>query len=378
MHIALNAWFWDRTDTGSGQYLRGLVNGLKAVSGHLTLSLIAPEGASVTPPEGVNLQTVALKGSGHLAKVRFEQQGFPRAAAKIGADLVHIPFWAAPLDSPLPIVVTIHDLIPLLLPQYRGGVLARLYTALVAASARGAAAVITDSEHSRKDILANLRLPPERVHTVLLAVGDDYHPRQGSLLDMGIAQKYDLPPEYVLYVGGFDVRKNIETLIKAFTYVKDGVSDLHNLVIAGRLPDKKSPRFADVKALVKEMNVEDVVRFIGPVDEADKPAVYRMAKCFVFPSRYEGFGLPVLEAMACGTPVVAADSSSVPEITGDAAFLVPPDDARHMAGSILALLVQENVSEDLKKKSLARAALFSWAKTAAETARIYQKVLDAP
>jgi glycosyltransferase involved in cell wall biosynthesis len=117
-----------------------------------------------------------------------------------------------------------------------------------------------------------------------------------------------------------------------------------------------------------------VVRLIGFVDEADKPALYRAAKCFVFPSRYEGFGLPVLEAMACGAPVVSTDVSSIPDITGDAAFLVGPDDARRMAGGIIAALIQEDVARNLKQKGLARASQFSWARTASETLEVYSRV----
>src|SRR5690349_16827835 len=128
MHIAFNAWFWNRPDTGSGQYLRGLVGGLRKVAPDVRLTLIAPDALPIDPPDGVDVSRVPQRGSGHLAKVRFEQSDFPRAAAAPAPDTAHIPYWGGPMPSPIPVVVTIHDLIPMLLPEYRGGMLARLYT----------------------------------------------------------------------------------------------------------------------------------------------------------------------------------------------------------------------------------------------------------
>ncbi len=373
MHVAVNAWFWDRPDTGSGQYVRRLAANLGDVAPDLRLTLIAPHGWQVDPPPGVPVERVALRGRGHWAKLRFEQRDFPRAAARVGANLAHVPYWGSPLASPLPVVVTIHDLIPLLLPAYRGGIAARLYTGLVAASARGAAMALTDSHASRRDILEHLDLPPDRVHAVHLAADEKYHPHPGDPPDAAIRAKYDLPPEYVLYLGGYDVRKNVRTLLEAHATVLKG-HDIP-LVLAGRPPETITPRFTDVRALIAEYGLGDAVRLIGWVDEADKPALYRLASCFVFPSRYEGFGLPVLEAMACGTPVVACAASSIPEVVGDAAFLVEPDDAHHMAGAILAALVQEDLAAELRRKGPARAEAFSWARTASETARVYEAAL---
>ncbi|GAB4476979.1 MAG: glycosyltransferase family 1 protein [Anaerolineae bacterium] len=374
MHIALNAWFWNRPDTGSGQYVRQLAAAL-AEQGDLSLTLIAPQEEPIDAPPGVTAHSVRLSTGGQRGKLAFEQRWFPRAAAEVGADLIHVPYWAAPLSSPLPLVVTVHDLIPMLLAEYRGGLRGRLYTALVAASTGGAGAVITDSQASRADIIRYLRIPAERVHVVPLAAGVKYHPRPGSLLDVGIRQKYNLPSEYLLYLGGYDVRKNVHTLLKAFTYVQDGTGDQFPLVLAGRLPEKRSPRFLDMAHYIELMGVGENVRLIGEVDETDKPALYRMARAFVFPSRYEGFGLPVLEAMSCGTPVVAANTSSLPEIVGEAGFLVDPDDARHMAGAILSLLVQDDLHAEMREKALARAAAFTWPQTAAATRAIYERVL---
>lgn len=375
MHVALNAWFWDRPDTGSGQYLRQLVKALAKIKPELQLTLIAPHVLEMGLPPGVELKQVVLHGRGHLAKVHFEQITFPRMAQQIDADLAHVPYWGAPLCSPVPIILTIHDLIPLQLPEYRGGVLARLYTALVAAAARGAAAVITDSNFSRQDILNRLALPPERVHSIPLAAGDAYQPHPDELRDSAIRRKYNLPEQgFILYLGGYDVRKNIHTLLRAYTYVHDGTAGQYPLVLAGRLPERITRRFFDVRGLIRTMALEDSVHLAGWIEEADKPALYRLASCFVFPSYYEGFGLPVLEAMACGTPIVAAQASSLPEIVGDAGFLLAPNDVRRMAGAILSILLQQEVAEELRGKGLARSDQFKWSRTATETLAIYEQV----
>jgi glycosyltransferase involved in cell wall biosynthesis len=372
MHVALNGWFLNRPDTGSGQYLVGLAGALKEIDLALRLTVIVPQGWEADPPPSVDLHPVPRRGRGHGAKVRFEQQAVPRAASALGADLLHVPYWAAPLQSPVPVVVTIHDLIPLLLPAYRGGALARAYTGLVAASARGAAAALADSDATRRDILAHLHLPPARVHTVPLAAAGRYRPEGNRGADDAVRRKYGLPPEYVLYLGGYDVRKNVHTLLKAFTYVRDGY-DIP-LVLAGRPPGAITPRFLDIPRYIDEMGLADAVQVVGWVDEADKPALYRMASCFAYPSRYEGFGLPVLEALACGTPVVTTNAASIPEVVGEAGFLVDPDDARGMGGAILATLVQEEVAADLRARGPLRAAHFSWVRTAEETLAVYEQV----
>lgn len=357
MRFLINGWFWDRPDTGSGQYTRQLV-------AYLRRSAAEHEFIVAMPP--------ATRSD--WRKVWFEQVGFPRLARQHRADSAHVPYWGAPLRSPVPTVVTVHDLIPLLLRDYRGSALVRLYTGLVSASARGAQAIITDSEASRRDIIAHLGVPEERVYAIPLAAGERYTPRVGALVDQAVRRKYDLPEHYVLYLGGFDQRKNVTTLLLAYTYVAQAVGERYPLVLAGRLPEGNSRLFPDLRTYVRQLGLEDTVRFIGPVEEDDKPALYRCAACFVFPSRYEGFGLPPLEAMACGTPVVAAETSSLPEVVGDAGFLVDPDDAVKMAGAILGILVQPELAEVLRQRGLAQAARFSWEKTARATLAVYERV----
>jgi len=374
-HISFNGWFWNRPDTGSGQYIRHLVNGMRQMAPGLKLTVIAPQGWDLDVAEGVETIQPPLKRGGHLGKVLFEQNIFPKTAADIHADIAHVPYWGGPLQSRVPVVVTIHDIIPLILPAYRGGVLARLYTGLVAASARGAAAVLTDSEASKADIIEHLNISPDRVEAIHLAVSSVYHDRGANFVDMAIRQQYNLPEKYVFYMGGFDVRKNVRHLLKAYTYVRAGLGSEVPLVIAGRLPSKITKRFDDIPRLIEEQNISDAVQLIGYVEDDHKPSLYRMANVFAYPSEYEGFGLPVLEAMACGTPVVTTNAASIPEIVGDAAFVVNPNDARGMAGSILALLNQPPTTTDMKQRGLAQAKKFSWADTIAQTIAIYGKVL---
>jgi glycosyltransferase involved in cell wall biosynthesis len=358
MRVLLNGWFADRPDTGSGQYTRLLVDHLRR---------IAPEHEFVVaPPPGARSD---------WRKVWFEQAGFPRQARAQKADLLHVPYWGSPLSAPIPTVVTVHDLIPLLLSDYRGSAFVRLYTGLVSGSARGAQAIITDSEASRQDIIAHLGVPEERVHAIHLAAGERYQPRVGALVDQAVRRKYELPEQYVLYLGGFDRRKNVTTLLLAYTYVAQAVGEMYPLILAGKPPPSDSPLFPDLHGYSKELGLGDSVRFIGEVEEDEKPALYRGAACFAYPSRYEGFGLPPLEAMACGTPVVAAEASSLPEVVGGAGFLVDPDDAVKMAGAVLGILVQPELAETLRQKSLEQAARFSWEQTARETLTVYEQVL---
>ncbi|HEY65359.1 MAG TPA: glycosyltransferase family 4 protein [Caldilineae bacterium] len=303
MRIALNGWFWGQTGTGSGQVLHGLVRWLPRVSPDDARWLVIPAHASITDDiPGWHVIRVATPFDHlqiDLAKVWFEQIAFPWACRRLRVDVAHVPYWGSPWWRPCRVVVTVHDLIPWLLPEYRGGLLQRVYTALVFYTARRAHVILTDSQASRQDIIRHLGVPSERVRTVYLAA-DERYARPVTEADLQrVRERYRLPEHFILYLGGFDVRKNVPKLLQAYAQlVHQGRHRGVPLVVAGRLPDRDTPFTPDPRRLASELGIEAWVHFPGWIEEEDKPALYVLAEVVVFIPTYEGFGLPALEAMA--------------------------------------------------------------------------------
>ena len=379
MHLAINAYFWNQPNIGSGQYTRQLVYQLDQLVSDLDITLVYPLRAGDPAPQGVPAQVkvehVPMR-AGHLGKVYFEQVSFPRTCRAIGADIAHVPYWGSPLQSPVPIAVTVHDLTTQLVREYRRGLNARLYNALVSASARAAGHIVTDSQASKRDIVKHLAILERDVSPIYLAASPSFSPETDLLLDMAIIKKYDLPDFYVLYLGGYEIHKNVTTLLMAYTYVTQALGEDYPLVLAGKRPVKASNHFPDYDALIVQLDLQNHIHWAGYIEEDDKPALYRGASSFAFVSRHEGFGLPPLEAMACGVPVVTSNCSSLPEVVGDAGFSLDPDDERQIGGSIIATIVQEDLAAELKQKGLAQAANFSWEKTATETLMVYDRLFS--
>jgi len=374
MHICFNAWFWDQPHTGSGQYLRQLVASLATARPDLGLTLILPAHIRADDlPQNVNARYAGPARSSRLGKVWFEQVAFPRAAEQSGADLAHVPYWGSPLSCRLPLVVSVLDVIPLIYPIYALGAANRLYLSLVQTSARQADHLITISQTSKLDIEYWLNIPKERISVTYLAADDSFHPRLGRENDEAVRAKYQLPERFILYLGGYDQRKQLSALLEACTYLKLTSEANLPVVLAGKKPSFSPPLFPDVDALARELGVDDMLHWVGPIDEADKPALYRMAEVFAFPSAYEGFGLPPLEALACGTPVVAWDNTINDEILEGAAYLV--DSPRNLAAAIIALIGQKPFREAMINQGLALATRYNWRKTAKQTLQVYESLL---
>ncbi len=376
MHVALNGWFWQQPHSGSGQYLRQLLRALTQLPAPPQLTLVLPPGVpgGRSLPAGVATLHPPGRG-GRLGKLLFEQQTFPRAVASCHADIAHVPYHGAPLRSPAPLVTSVLDVVALVIPDYARRLPARLYTALVSAGARGSSQVITLSHASKIDIEEHLGLPDERITVTWLAPDANCHPRLGAERDEALRARYNLPERYVFAIGGFDLRKQFKQLLLAWSWVAQAEGADCTLVIAGHEPVWRAPLFPDLRAYATELGISDHILWLGEIAEQDKPALYRMARVFAFPSRYEGFGLPVLEAMACGTPVVANEISCLPELVEDGAFLVEPGNARAMAGAIIALLNQEPLRQAQRNAGLARATHFSWRRTAQQTLAVYERAL---
>ena len=380
VHIAINGWFYDQEATGSGQYLRHLLASLRQAAPEVELSLILPSHIQAPPDRPRAINVVSTTGSrfvpkalGKAGKVVFEQRTFPRIARAIGADIAHVPYWGAPITCPVKLVATVLDVIPLLYPVYSRGPLNSLYTALVSSAARGSNHIITISETAKIDIEEQLRIPEDAITVTYLAPAERYHPRIGADNDEAVRGKYNLPERFVLYLGGFDWRKQVNELLLAYTYVGEADGDTFPLVIAGREPEYDDRLFPNLRAYASRLEIEDYVQWIGFVDEADKPSLYRLADVFVFPSLYEGFGLMALEAMASGTPVVTSKAIVFEEVLEDAAFIV--NNAREMAGAILALLIQQPLRDTMINQGLALASNYAWRKTAEETLEVYERVM---
>ena len=368
MRVGINGLFWE-SKTGSGQYTRCLVRELMALETEYTL--ILPHHKPGTEDPHHRLITPFSKNE-KLAKVWFEQISFPRACQ--GMDVAHVPYFAPPLYPSTPTVVTIHDLIPLILPAYKGSILVQLYTRLVSSAAKRAQAIITDSHSSKRDMIDLLKIPGERVQVIPLAADERFISGAGTAQLDQVRRKYGLPQEFLLYLGGFDQRKNMNTLFKGFKGVKERLGDRCPLVIGGALPRKDTPFFPHPRRLAEEAGVSDSVRFIGWVPEEEKPALYGLATLFLYPSLYEGFGLPPLEAMACGTPVIVSNAASLPEVVDNGGVLVDPQDPAAWAEAIVALLTSPQRREELSATSVEQARKFSWRKTARETLEVYKQV----
>jgi glycosyltransferase involved in cell wall biosynthesis len=387
MHIAISASFIDEPTTGSGQYLHGLLGALPAVAPDLRLTLLLPTGKSAslaqkawladTPrPSSLVVRTPFDRISLNLAKLFFEQVAAPQAARLIGADLLHVPYFAPPLRSPVPTVVSILDLIPLLLPEYRGRALVRAYMRLAAVAAPRADHVIAISQAGRDDIVRHLQILPERISVTHLAAARQFHPIDRAAAQAEVARRFSLRAPFVYYVGGLDARKNIPMLIRAFAQMRRSGGPAATLAIAGRARGDDPVLFPDIDAAIAQAGAAAWVRRID-VPLADGPLLFAAADVFAFPSRYEGFGLMSLEAMACGTPTIVADASSLPEVAGDAALLVPPDDQQGWADALRRLLLDAALREDLRARGLRRASLFTYEHTAALTAAVYRKTMNA-
>ncbi len=285
--------------------------------------------------------------------------------------LCHFTNALAPLRQPVPYVLTIHDASLFVYGEYHPWARHLTMRLMLPTIASRAAAIITVSHHSRREIIHHLDLDPAKIHVVYEAAAEAFRPTHEPQELARVQQKYKLPAEFVLYVGTLEPRKNLVRLLQAVKQGRDSGLP-HQLVLAGGMGWMMDSFEDEVRAL----GMEEAVHYLGYIPTQDLPALYSLATVFAFPSLYEGFGLPPLEAMACGAPVLTSKSSSLAEICGDAAYLVDPHSVEDIAAGLQALLGDEALREELRCKGLERAAGFSWRRAARETGEVYRRALE--
>jgi glycosyltransferase involved in cell wall biosynthesis len=306
---------------------------------------------------------------------RWEQLTLPLELAPLRLDVLHAPDFIPPLRRNCRAVITVHDLAFLLFPALLTAESQRYY-GQIRRAVHSAEAIIAVSASTKRDLIEHTGAPTDKITVVYEAAGPAFRPVTDATALAAVRQKYDLPEEFVLFVGTIEPRKNLVTLLKAWANViadcaiANRKSQIANwtLVIGG----KPGWLYEEILAQARELGT--AVQFIGGVLPEDLPALYSAARLFVLPSLYEGFGLPVLEAMACGTPVVCSRASSLPEVAGDAALLVEPHDVDGLAAALQRALSDEALRRQMIARGLAQAARFSWAKAARETLAVYRTI----
>ena len=289
-------------------------------------------------------------------------------------DVLHVQFTAPPF-CPCPVVVSIHDLSFEHLPQTFNRRSRTQLRLTVRHSARRAARILSLSEHTRRDIIETYGINEDHVNAIPLAAPDHFAPVHDSEELQRVRHNYGIDGEYILSVGSIQPRKNLARLIKAYASLRgDGSIDkLPQLVLAG----KCAWLYDETLRALDESGAKEAVILTGYVPEGDLPALYSGALCFVYPSYFEGFGLPPLEAMKCGAPVIVGDRTSLPEVVGEAALMVDPFDVEAIAAAIKRLIKDSDLRTELSVKGQERANTFNWLETARRTLAVYQQVARA-
>ncbi|MBD7912614.1 MULTISPECIES: glycosyltransferase family 1 protein [Clostridium] len=304
----------------------------------------------------------------------YEACYIPHLLQNKGIDLYHIPQNGIgfPFDCNLNVVVTIHDLIPFIMPETVGiGYLTKFLKDMpnIIESSKG---ILTVSEYSKKDILRFFpSFPEEKIFVTPLATNHIFKPISKNYCKKYLKENYNIEDPYIFYVGGFSKRKNVKELITSFSAIKNELKVHHKLVIAGSLRDEGEL----LKSTVHSLGLQDKIIFTGYLPDELLPIFYSGAEAFVYPSLYEGFGLPPLEAMSCKTPVITSNLTSIPEVTSDSAILINPSNSDELQYNLIKLLNDESLKEELKEKGHKKSLEFSWIKTAEKTLQAYKSLI---
>ncbi len=298
-----------------------------------------------------------------------EQTRLPALARRLRPDVWHAPYYLMPYRRlPCPTIVTIHDMIPLVLPQFWPGHQRMFFWLAHRLALHAARQAIAVSESTRRDLIGRFHVDPHRVTVIPHAADERFRPQPASVVRR-VRQAYNLPEHFILYVGINKPHKNLPRLADAYARVIAESPGLDfGCVIAGAWDD----RYPESRERASRLGVSERMQFLGPIPDVDLPALYTAADLFVMPSVYEGFSLPVLEAMACGTPVACSNTSSLPEVVGDAGLLFDPYNLDEIAMTLRHAMSDTKLRAALRERGLERARLFSWERVARQTIDAYR------
>lgn len=377
MKIAINAqWYQAGQHTGIGTYTEYLYRNIWKLDNdknqYIFFSKEPSEELIHFGGTKVNFRkAVSVEGNKYLRFI-WENAILPAQINRINPDILHSVNYSLPwaISHRTKKIITVHDLIWMKFPEFFSK--DTLYAAKKKFhhSCQASDAILTDSESTKSDIQQYFNCNGNKIIVTYLGVD---HKKFG-LVDISepveryILVKYNIPKRYILWIGDFRSNKNVDRLCRAFIKVKETLHCPHKLVLSGH-NGYKYQRGKTALQQYKEFFV-----FTGAVEDNELPILYNLAEVFVFPSLYEGFGLPILEAMACGTPVITSNRSSLPEVAGDAAILVNPEDEDELAEAIMRLITNDSLRESLRKKGLERAKLFTWEGTARKTLKLFKEV----
>lgn len=378
MRIAFNAQLlsygeWYRS-AGISRYTDRTLASLAPLLGRDQCAVFVGPGVPDDAPALAGLRVIRtrLPTTRPAVRILWEQLALPLALRRWGADLLHAPAYVAPLAAPCPAVVTFHDLSFFRLPEAFNRPNRLYLQAFSRLAARRARRLIAVSECTRQDLIRLLGVTPDNVDVVHNGVDPSFRPERDAERIEGFRREKGLPERFILYLGTLEPRKNLAGLLRAYAEARRrGLTE--PLVVAGG-----HGWGAPVHQLIDALNLNESVILTGFITSAEQPLWYNAAALFAYPSLYEGFGLPAVEAMACGTPVVASDRSSLPEIVGDAGVLADPEDMDALSTALLRVARDDALRQDLIERGLKRALRFTWDQAARATLTSYQAALAAP
>lgn len=361
--IDARAALWYR-GAGMGTYARGLIKGLEETEKH-NINIILPQGTIA-----LSQAAEALEDEGKRVRDFWERvEAHPPTANKDG-DIFHNLHngFGMPLEKTCPTIVTIHDLIPLIMPEYCGSPYRENFIANIAQTAKNADKIIATSVCTKNDIIKLLKVPPKKISVIYQGIDRAFRPLNKEAVKKDLLSIYNIDRDYILYVGGFNPRKNLTGLVEAFSLIQEEVP--WNLLIVGQ----EGKRYNEVRKLAEKITPQGRVIFSGYIPDQGLPLFYNGAKVFVYPSLYEGFGLPPLEAAACGTAVILSNAASLPEVMGDNAIYVDPHNKEDIANAILTLYRNEALRLTLARNGLDHSRLFSHPMAAKKTLALYENL----